>query len=745
MGNTEKKNRLVQWLKSIHADKNVFTRNFFTIDDLYSIFCNTIDKDTLEQIKFNSFKRLIDSICRNKSYRNLKKRIGRRCENKRNNEYILVDNKELDVKVDDLKVYVSRRNKKKHEYVTKKHKSPTSSIPKSPLSASPTLLPPAAAPLPSSLPPAAAPLPLPAAAPLRSSPPAAAAPLPSSLPPAAAPLPLPAAAPTLLPPAAAPLRSSPPAAAAPLRFSPPAAAAPLPSSLPPAAAAPLPLPAAAPLRSSPPAAAAPLPSSLPPAAAAPLPSSLPPAAASPLPSPAAATPPPPNNFPLLRSFGIVPNFETELNQNIISNLLSELVNLHRQNDRPMEFTYVGNNKPGLVVPIPKSKDYVSFNKNERRYKWIEQVFQFMMKNKNCTIEESDVAIWLLRHIHHICPQEFIQIAIEKGLHIRQTMTTVEAAAMWTESNVSISQARIILQHLYYNFKTRVQVPLTKMSSLCNITDYVYPTFEEFTYKKDGNLSEKIGENVKMWHYCPSQLMKKDFSRLLLSMCKQKDNNVLPSFGYSSKVFPSGTNGVVCVIGADHGAGSSKYTIRINFLHSSQRRERDSIDYGSRTIQFAEIRCKKDFHSIQAKLAPVINDGVDILQSSMLVAVLFDNGEMICEFIPSNATQIKTQTEDTKSYLVYEHNDKTYKDKINGPKCKILTVQPIISQFKVVIAGDLSFYATATGRNGHSHVRCQYCDLSQNEWKSQKHVGNLMTLASLDEYASLKLLNSKADT
>ena len=73
-----------------------------------------------------------------------------------------------------------------------------------------------------------------------------------------------------------------------------------------------------------------------------------------------------NNFPLLQSLGIVPDLSTESNQNTISNLLSEIVKLHRHYNKTMSFNHIGNDKPGLVVLIPKSKNYVSFNRNEKK-------------------------------------------------------------------------------------------------------------------------------------------------------------------------------------------------------------------------------------------------------------------------------------------------------------------------------------------------------------------------------------------
>ena len=63
------------------------------------------------------------------------------------------------------------------------------------------------------------------------------------------------------------------------------------------------------------------------------------------------------------------------------------------------YTYVQNDKPGLVIPIPRSKDYKSFSKNERIHNWIEQNLKFVMNNKHSTVEGEDVAVWLLRHLY----------------------------------------------------------------------------------------------------------------------------------------------------------------------------------------------------------------------------------------------------------------------------------------------------------------------------------------------------------
>ena len=84
---------------------------------------------------------------------------------------------------------------------------------------------------------------------------------------------------------------------------------------------------------------------------------------------------------------------------------------------------------------------------------------------------------MLYHLSKTCLHKFV--AVKKGLHVCQVMTEVQAAAMWNKSNVSLTQARMIICHLFHNFKTRVQVPLTHLSTLSYITTDVMATFQNF--------------------------------------------------------------------------------------------------------------------------------------------------------------------------------------------------------------------------------------------------------------------------
>ena len=276
----------------------------------------------------------------------------------------------------------------------------------------------------------------------------------------------------------------------------------------------------------------------------------------------------------------------------------------------MTFTHTGNAKPGIVIPIPISKNYTTFDKNTRKYKWLESILHFIQTNVK-KADDTYVPTWLVRHVYKSFPHLFVQVAVENGLYITQSMNETEAAAMWTDANISFNQAKIILRHLYNKFKTRIQVPLSNIHVLSNVTDYITPTFSSFVFKKKGVNWTKLGEKIHYWTYCPCTLIELDMARLLLSMHPQ-----MQSFGYDSNIFGARKKGVICIIGSDHGAGKSRYLIRTNYLPSSERRRTNKVDAGTRTLQFCEVKCKKDTHEIQSKIAPTVNKAIQILHSSL---------------------------------------------------------------------------------------------------------------------------------
>ena len=63
------------------------------------------------------------------------------------------------------------------------------------------------------------------------------------------------------------------------------------------------------------------------------------------------------------------------------------------------------------------------------------------------------------------------------------MSTIEAAAMWVDDNVTFSVARTIICHLNSIFKHHVQVQFSQIQLLGEVITSLEPKFEEFIYRK----------------------------------------------------------------------------------------------------------------------------------------------------------------------------------------------------------------------------------------------------------------------
>ena len=440
-----------------------------------------------------------------------------------------------------------------------------------------------------------------------------------------------------------------------------------------------------------------------------------------------------SKYSLLSSLGINTNFDTEENETKLRNLLAELIALHKSNNKELNFTHLGNSKPGVLIQIPKASTYDSYNRNERRNHWLEKSLNFIANHSNNKSSFEEVTSWLLRDVHKKYPTTFLKVATDLGLHVVQTMNSIEAAAMWTEANVPIRVARIILSHLHKKFKNRVQVPFSQINMLSCISNKLNTVFDSFLYQKITNSSEKSKEKIEFWTYAISDLLELDFERLLLT-----ENVPKSGFGYTSKAFGD-KKGVIIIIGSDHGGGKSRFLIRTNYLDSKSRRNVNKVDYGTRTIQFAEVNCKKDVHEVHAKISPDINEAIKKLESSMLVSVGYSKKYLKCIFIPNIATDVRTVMDSLNIHVEYCVNGEIERKVLNVDKeyqHLIPEINKVIPMMKVVVAGDLSYFATCTGRDGHSHCRCPYCDLTPSAWSNAYVTPHLITLKQLHEYADI---------
>ena len=95
-----------------------------------------------------------------------------------------------------------------------------------------------------------------------------------------------------------------------------------------------------------------------------------------------------------------------------------------------------------------------------------------------------------RYLARNYTDEYTAVGHEFNLGLVGIMGPVEAVDMWRDARIFNSQARILLKHLRYHFKSPITVPFEKMYSL--VDGYTKPKVKVFEYHKEG---EKIPEVV----------------------------------------------------------------------------------------------------------------------------------------------------------------------------------------------------------------------------------------------------------
>ena len=151
-------------------------------------------------------------------------------------------------------------------------------------------------------------------------------------------------------------------------------------------------------------------------------------------------------------------------------------------------------------------------------------------------------------------------------------------------------------------------------------------------KKPGEKRDRVGVSV----HEIGELIRLDFERYLPHYFEDVLNNGgtappspdLPLFSYLTKSFP---NGIYIMFGTDHGQGYSQFLLRMNLFHSQTCRDKQRADYGTRTLSFATIQCKKDPYEVLKLTMPATQYRIHLLNSNMLIAVVNEDRTKVQTF------------------------------------------------------------------------------------------------------------------
>ena len=94
--------------------------------------------------------------------------------------------------------------------------------------------------------------------------------------------------------------------------------------------------------------------------------------------------------------------------------------------------------------------------------------------------------------------------------------------------------------------------------------------------------------------------------------------------------------------------------------------------------------------------------------------------MECQFIPKSSTNMHTTMTESTVVVYYDLHNQSKTVLLHIPPVDPVTSWTVILDFNFLVTGDLSFFATTTGQDGHSHCRCVYCDLTRTQWSNSTH-------------------------
>ena len=311
------------------------------------------------------------------------------------------------------------------------------------------------------------------------------------------------------------------------------------------------------------------------------------------------------------------------------------------------------------------------------------------------------------------------------------MCPIETAAMITDANININQARTIVRHMRNSFGHSLISSIGKVRNVTNGWQEVLspPIFWTYDFY-DKKYPEKNAEKVHIWVSDAVESIAYDMKLVVDASIDEEGGK--KSWGYE---LDDGTTGVNVIVGSDHGCGSSQLLAKLNYESSTVRRETGKIEGGSRVTQYGCIQCRKDKEPILLQVAPTLNKTLSNLEKGMLMGLQDKDRNIDVVYVPKDAREsVRTSmTTNDKVLMKWWSFERGIEESVELKHLSSNAVElwPVIENFYYNISGDLSYFHTLQGRDGTSGSRCPYCDLRIQQWKKGMK-GNLLTLKRLLE-------------
>ena len=436
-----------------------------------------------------------------------------------------------------------------------------------------------------------------------------------------------------------------------------------------------------------------------------------------------------SKHPMLNSMGIESSSLDDSDKGRISDLISEIVDVCRINDIPLDFKYKGNYRPARLFSVPRCSTEESFQKVQKGTGWLTKLLAYVAEGSDET-GPNKTAEWILDYLGKEFEDGFYKIANRMGLHYgKQLMCPIATSAMIADANITLMQFRTIVRHMTNYFGRSIMVSIDKVRSVTDGWEDVLtpPVFTDFKFRDKDN-DKKKPEIVKIWVRDPLEAMAYDMKLVIEEMRK---NGGPRQFGYLLDNLKKGVN---VLVGSDHGIGSLQLLAKLLYLSALYRKETGKIEEGTRVTQYGSIVCKKDKEPIMAQVAPTTEKAITELETSMMIGVEDEDENIDVVCIPKNVRDVvRTSVSNGIVELCWPiENGETKRIHLKHLTSKGVSIWDVIENFYYNISGDIAYFFTMQGRDGSSSCKCPYCDLKIGDWKKSRRKGNLLTIETLRE-------------
>ena len=264
------------------------------------------------------------------------------------------------------------------------------------------------------------------------------------------------------------------------------------------------------------------------------------------------------------------------------------------------------------------------------------------------------------------------------------MDATTAQAMWEEANINIRSQRTILRYLRGTFGKKLVILSIKTTSEVadnNIGGYknVNPCYESTEYK---------GETIDYW----TKPLTESVCASLSSRLFRKEILVEGDYG---------THKIDFMLGDDH--GQSKFRMLMKVI--TRREDMSIIDHW--VLKVAHIDYEKDTYQVlRQTITPFLNTEL---------TKLIDGTEKVHLFFKENSDGVKWFT----SQLGKNESIPKFVSPSTNLFCPEFVYHKTC-EVRVLLTGDLAFYAIVLGKVNMSGRWCTWCKLSPAQWGVENH-------------------------